>query len=658
MVKLMRYLNSACLRCAFRSTAIGFVALSFIGICVLAQTAPQSTTELKSQDVLDHLNSIITWYRYAATDVRGVGSPSDAIYQDNLKDLSSQAVQLAFQSARAEAALIDVGRNSKASNNNGAAPQGTTQEQNLEKTQQNIAAQISTLDSQIASLNQQIGRSAGAKQKNLVSQRDTLQGQLELSKAMADAIGKMSAFLENTENTTEGLLGRVNELARTVPEAVGTANSQKTAAKATPAPAATTLTQSNGLWGEASALIDALSSIREMDQLAKYTARVREAVDRVRQPLRDTLRATIQEGRQFSAQSSAPSPQSSSTAGKPAQPETVQKQYQDLTTEFKQLADAAVPLSQELVVLDQSKSNLEEWRASVVRQAEIVARGLLARVITILVALALIYILSEVWRRFTFRYIRDPRRRRQFMLLRRFAVGFLFAIVILLGFVSEFGSLATLAGFITAGIAVSLQAVLLSIAAYFFLIGRWGVRVGDRISISGVTGDVMDIGLVRMHVVELAGTGVDLYPTGRIVVLSNSVLFQASTPLYKQIPGTEYSWHEVAVDLVPGADYKLVQEKLLNAVDSVYGKYKQEIERQHRDIKSWIDFELTAPIPSATLQFTDAGIEYVVRYPVEIRRSSATDEEVTHAILDIIDRDPQVKSAVSGSPKIRAAVKG
>ena len=270
----------------------------------------------------------------------------------------------------------------------------------------------------------------------------------------------------------------------------------------------------------------------------------------------------------------------------------------------------------------------------------------------------LILVLSEVWRRFTFRYVHDPRRRRQFLLLRRFAVGFLIAIVVLLGFVSEFSSLATFAGFITAGIAVSLQAVLLSVAAYFMLIGRYGIRVGDRISISGVTGDVVDIGLVRLHVMELAGTGVDLFPTGRIVVFSNSVLFQATTPLYKQIPGTEYAWHEVAVGLVAGGNYKTVQDKLLAAVTKVYDKYRGEIESQHRDVERRIEIEIAPPSPSAQLQFGDTGLEYVVRYPVEIRRSAQIDDEVTRAILDIIDQDAEVKAAVSGSPKIRAAVKG
>lgn len=66
---------------------------------------------------------------------------------------------------------------------------------------------------------------------------------------------------------------------------------------------------------------------------------------------------------------------------------------------------------------------------------------------------------------------------------------------------------------------------------YFVVIGRYGIRVGDRIPVAGVIGDVIDIGLVRMCLMELAGTGIDLYSIGRIVVFSNSVLFQA-TRLY------------------------------------------------------------------------------------------------------------------------------
>jgi small-conductance mechanosensitive channel len=270
----------------------------------------------------------------------------------------------------------------------------------------------------------------------------------------------------------------------------------------------------------------------------------------------------------------------------------------------------------------------------------------------------LVLVLSEVWRRVTFRYIGDPRRRRQFLVLRRVVIGFLVGLVLIFGFVTQFSSLATFAGFITAGIAVGLQAVLLSVAAYFFIIGRYGIRVGDRISVAGITGDVVDIGLVRMYVMELAGTGLDFYPTGRIVVFSNSVLFQTGTPLFKQIPGTEYAWHEVVVTIAPNGNYKFVQEKLMAVVAEVYSKYRDEIERQHAAVERRVDIQVDVPRPEARLQFAEGGLELMIRYPVEIRRAPDTDEEMTRRVLDLIAKDETLKMAVSGIPKIRSPIRG
>src|SRR5262249_13775686 len=155
------------------------------------------------------------------------------------------------------------------------------------------------------------------------------------------------------------------------------------------------------------------------------------------------------------------------------------------------------------------------------------------------IGIAAVMVVSSIWRRITFRYVRDVRRRTQFLTLRRVVVAIAITIVIIFSFVSEFGSLATYAGLLTAGIAVALQNVILSVVAYFFLIGRYGIRAGDRVTISGVTGTVIDIGLVRIYLAELGGPGDELHPTGRIVVYSNSVLFQPAA-LFKQIPDAEY----------------------------------------------------------------------------------------------------------------------
>jgi len=611
---------------------------------------------ISSDAIVHHLSSVISWYRDSITKVQPPGFASDAIYQGDARTLAEQAVRLAFDSARATVPLVNAQGQQPSADDDGQPPQGATQSQNLAQFKAKTSAHLADLQAQLDSVNKQLATAPPRARAALQNQRDNLQGQIEVNSAILDSVGKLLTFIENGNDTpAEGLQGSIDALARSVPEVFSIApTNQKAENKpAVQTPPAASQTQaaaprSSGLIGEASALYTEMSSIREIDQLANETQNLRDIADALRQPLRSAMKATIQQSTALENQAQA--------AGSNPAAANLKPQYDALATKFKSLSAALIPLSQEVVVLDQSKANLLEWRRSITRQSGYVLRGLFLHVGTIVIALGLVLVLSEVWRRATFRYIQDVRRRRQFLTIRRFVVGFLMGIVLVLGFVSEFSSLATFAGFVTAGIAVGLQAVLLSIAAYFFLIGRYGIRVGERVSVAGVTGDVVDIGLVRLYIMELAASGGDLYPTGRIAVFSNSVFFQPGVPFYKQIPGTDYTWHEVAVPIVAGSNYKSVEEKILQAVNSVYDGYRKDIERQHTDVERRIDIYMQAPNPEPQLRFTDKGLEFRVRYPVELRKASSIDDEVTQRVLDVINGEQELKAAVSGPPTIRTPV--
>jgi small-conductance mechanosensitive channel len=605
---------------------------------------PLPPLQLDSNVALHHLNQVINWYRHSTTSVRSVGLPSDAIYEDNAKNLGAQVVQLAFQSAKAESAIIAAQKKGSGTNTGGES----TQAQTLAQIQTRTSGRIDQLQSQLHTVEAQLRRAPASKRLGLTSQRDAIQSQLDLQKALLEAVQKMSAFVVSNGAIAGGLEGDINRLAKSIPEVLGTENGQKPVATPT-VTAKPSLANAGGLISEAVTLYDYMSAVHQIDSLIKETNYTRDVADQVRTPFRDTLRATIRQSQDLANQTPATDPQ---------QLEAQRQTFQALTERFKQLSTAMMPLSQELIVLDDAKTNFDEWRSSIARESRYVLRSVLLRVGGILLALALILVLSDIWRRVTFRYIGDPRRRRQFLVLRRVVIGFLIVVVLILGFVSEFSSLATFAGFITAGIAVGLQAVLLSVAAYFFIIGRYGIRVGDRISVAGITGDVVDIGLVRLYLLEMAGTGLDFYPTGRIVVFSNSVLFQTGTPLFKQIPGTEYSWHEVVVTIAPGGNHKAAEDKLVAAVNSVYEQYRHEIELQHAGIERRVDIQVAVPRPEARLQFAASGLELLVRYPVDLRKAPDIDEEMTRRVLDLINTDETLKGAVSGTPKIRSAIKG
>jgi small-conductance mechanosensitive channel len=603
-------------------------AIAVLAIALRCTNA-QTPNGLSGDAIVDHLNAVIDWYRQVLSRVPPTRLPSDAVYQMNAQTMSVQVVQLAFQSAQAEAALLPAA--GPASSAGASAPSA------LAKLESDTNARITALEAQLADLNQQVSSAPRAKRQQLLAQRDSAEGELDLRKAMRDTFQQMAQFINaNGEGGKGGLEGKINELRHSVPELSNTGS----------------IPSSGGLIGEVIVLYDQLQAMHQLSQLMQETARVRDAANKLRSPMVATLRATIAQGQQLASASVSATPSNG-----PAQPAQQKQQFEALAARFKQIAGASLPLSQEIIVLDQSSSNLLEWRQSILHESNGILRSIILRVLSIAVAMGVILLLSEIWRRVTFRYVSDVRRRRQFLVLRRVLMGFCMGIVLILGFVSEFSSLATFAGFITAGLAVGLQTILLSVAAYFFLVGRWGIRVGDRISVASVTGDVIDIGLVRLYLMELAGTGVDLYPTGRVVVFSNSVLFQPTTPLFKQIPGSEYAWHEVSILLNPGGKYDLIESQLMEAVRSVHTEYSDDLQRQLGYTERRMDISLRPPEPHGQLQYGDSGLEYAVRYPVDLRKASEVDEKITRKVLEMLQQPGDLQASISGVPKIRAAVK-
>ena len=71
--------------------------------------------------------------------------------------------------------------------------------------------------------------------------------------------------------------------------------------------------------------------------------------------------------------------------------------------------------------------------------------------------------------------------------------------------------------------AVALQNVILASLGYLVLMGKRGIRIGDRIQVSGITGDVINMGMLQFQLREF-----DVEEgrfTGHVATFSNSLVF-------------------------------------------------------------------------------------------------------------------------------------
>jgi small-conductance mechanosensitive channel len=625
-----------------------------ITLARLPQPLPASLTQgvdvdARSAEVLAHLSEVLRFYRLMAIPVQKIGEPSDVLYSEQARTAATEVAQLAFQAARDEAGLL--ARVPGAPPAKAPVTDSQGESQKLESAQISAAHRIASLAQQQAAIDAQMAKARGAQRAALEQQLENVQGEIELNNAMAEALGKVAGVSSASSNSA--LQHEIDQLQHSAPELMAKDVKPVSNTIENLGPA-----RDSGLTSLAAVLFQLLTADHAIDQRVAEAEKLHEQALAMRAPLFKILRATLDAGQSMQPGTAASGPIDSQPVQKTtADPAATKKRFDQLTDAFNAISNVSIPMSQEVLLLEQTRTNLLSWQATVHSERSSVTRYLLLRVIVILAALGLIFVLNEIARRAVTKYVQDIRRRRQFLVIRRTLAGFLTGIVLLFGFVTQFSSLATFAGFITAGIAVGLQTILLSVAAYFFIVGRYGVRVGDRITVAGVTGDVIDVGLVRFYMIELTGTGTELHPTGRVAVFANSILFQAGTPLYKQMPGTEYAWHELTVKLKPDTPYQEASQAVLTAVLGVYGGYKARIEQQHRLVESWMDTPVESPQVESRLQLAD-GLQYAVLYPVEIREAAMTDEKVVQSILQLMSSHQAVKAAMDGPPAVRAIVKG
>ena len=126
-------------------------------------------------------------------------------------------------------------------------------------------------------------------------------------------------------------------------------------------------------------------------------------------------------------------------------------------------------------------------------------------------------------------------------------------------------------------------------------------------------------------------------PTGRVVAFANSIIFQASGGLFKQIPGINLAWHEITLSLPAGADYAALKDKLMAAVTNVLKEYRDDIVRQTQAIqKASASSGGGDAQPQVQLRFSAAGVEALVRYPVQLDHAAEIDERVSRELLNVI----------------------
>jgi small-conductance mechanosensitive channel len=590
---------------------------------------------MTGEQVVQILDKTVDWYRTLGTQQQAATQPSDLLILYANRQTADKVMALAFEIARANAELLSSEASAASADLEAGAPSSQALNQMLKKLDQHrtdVRAEMDAVRKQLAT--------ASAKNKpELQNRLGVLQGEFDLVNARINLRDTMAQFA--SENDAKGfdanaLKTHIDAIAASIPSS---------APVVAPAAIAAASSESNGpvqdlipsgspssqlaIWSSAATVLRLGAKIRTIETIDERTAALQDVFTGIRTAPIEQIKSLASRGDALAAQ--ADNASSEILKG-------MRDQFDTLAWLFKQTSSILTPLSKEDVLLKQYRNNLANWRDATRKQYHEALQALGLRLAVLAGLLTAVFIASELWRRAVYKYVTESKRQYRLLLVRKIIFWCLVVAIIGSTFATELGSLVTFAGLITAGLAVAMQSVLVSLVGYFFLIGKYGIRVGDRVQIGNVTGEVIELGLVRMHLMELSSGQGPLGPTGRVVAFANSIVFQASGGMFKQIPGVNLAWHDITLKLPGGINYATVKEMLAQAVSDVTKDYREDIMRQTREIqKTGISSSATDEAqPQVQLRFSADGVEALVRYPVQLQHAAEIDERVSQALLNVI----------------------
>lgn len=212
-------------------------------------------------------------------------------------------------------------------------------------------------------------------------------------------------------------------------------------------------------------------------------------------------------------------------------------------------------------------------------------------------------------------------------------------------------------GVLAAGIAFAVQDLLRSFASGIVVLVGEQYRVGDRIEIGGVYGDVLDIGLLTTSVLEMRGWVAGDQATGRIAAVPNSAIWQG---VQNYTRDNRFIWDEITLPITYASDWKRAMDVAVGIASEATSPARDaataELSRMH---EKYYFSERTIQ-PSAYVRATDNWIELSLRYitPVEQRREIFS--EIHAKLVEAFAKDDALNFSsatydIVGFPPIRKA---
>jgi small-conductance mechanosensitive channel len=301
-----------------------------------------------------------------------------------------------------------------------------------------------------------------------------------------------------------------------------------------------------------------------------------------------------------------------------------------LADEKKTLAE----LDQRIQDCQQLAGIYRAWSGLVETRRRTVLHLLLASLAEIMAILLAAILASMAIRRLF--HQTDRKRLHQVRVMAAVAVQVAALVLILLVLFGPPSQVSTIIGLATAGLTVVLRDFIVSFFGWFALMGKNGIRVGDWVEINGVSGEVIEIGLLKTVLVELGNWTDTGHPTGRQVSFSNS--FAMEGHFFNFSTAGQWLWDELEVTLPAAGDPYVTAEDIRKLVEHETEADAAQAAQDWERIMSPYGARSFSAKPAVNLRPTDIGLKVVVRYITHAPQRYAMKSKLFQVIVELLHK--------------------
>ncbi len=194
-----------------------------------------------------------------------------------------------------------------------------------------------------------------------------------------------------------------------------------------------------------------------------------------------------------------------------------------------------------------------------------------------------------------------------------YLVVFLAILIILINISGNIAAAGISIGLFSAGVAFALQQPLLCIVGWLTIITRRPYKLGDRILIGELKGEVTDVRMMYTILREIGGDILGEEPSGRLIILPNSTILQE--PIVNYTSDNPYIFEEVANAITYESDYELAKKIMLEAANEVVEvDMRRAYHRMHREFKKAKLEHAIFDEPQIRVELGDSFVNMKVRF--------------------------------------------